>query len=80
MRHDAIRIAVDIPDTIYRRLKEKADAGGCSVHHLILVGIKAVLLERRHPRTKRVRFPLIVSKGPKVKLASEQIYERVEFP
>ena len=42
-------------------------------------GAKSVLLEGKRPRSKTVRFPLIVSKGPKVDLTNEQICEHVEF-
>jgi hypothetical protein len=31
-------------------------------------------------RPKKVRFPLIVSKGLKVNVTNRQIYEHVEFP
>ena len=80
MKSEAVRTTVDIPISLYRRLKEQAAAQGRSVRELILVGVQATLLEPKRPRTKRVRFPLIVSKGPKVNLTNEQIYERVEFP
>ncbi len=80
MKSETVRTTVDIPAPLYRRLKEQAAAQGRSVRELILVGVKTTLLESRRPRTKRVRFPLIVSKGPKVNLSNEQIYERVEFP
>ena len=80
MKSEAVRTTVDIPAPLYRRLKEQAAAQGRSVRELILVGVKTTLLEGRRPRTKRIRFPLIVSKGPKVNLSNEQIYERVEFP
>ena len=80
MKPEAIRTTVDIPASLYRRLKEQAAAQGRSVRELILAGVKITLLEGKRPRTKRVRFPLIVSKGPKVDLTNEQIYERIEFP
>ena len=80
MKSEAIRTTVDIPASLYRRLKEQAAAQGRSVRELILMGVKATLLQGKHPRTKRVRFPLIVSKGRKVELTNEQIYERIEFP
>ncbi len=35
---------------------------------------------QRKSRGKRVRFPLIRSTGPKVKLTNEKMYEHVEFP
>jgi len=71
---------VDIPVSLYRKLKEQAAAQGRSVRELILAGVRATLLDGKRPRAKRVRFPLIVSKGPKVDLTNERIYERVEFP
>jgi hypothetical protein len=35
---------------------------------------------RRAARPKKVKFPLITSKGPKVNVTNERIYEHVEFP
>jgi hypothetical protein len=80
MKPKVIRTTVDIPAPLYRRLKDQADAQGRSVRELILEGANSTLLERKRPRTKRVRFPLIVSEGPKVNLTNQQIYARVEFP
>ncbi len=80
MKPEAVRTTVDIPISLYRKLKEQAAAQGRSVREIILAGVKTSLLEGKRPRAKRVRFPLIVSNGPKVDLTSEQIYEHVEFP
>ena len=80
MKHDSIRTTVDIPVPLYRKLKAQAAAKGHSVRELILAGVRSVLLEGRRPRPKKVQFPLIVSKGPKVDVTNEQIYEHVEFP
>jgi hypothetical protein len=80
MKQEAVRTTVDIPASLYRKLKEQAAAQGRSVRELILAGVRTTLLEGKRPRAKRVRFPLIVSKGPKVDLTNEQIYEHVEFP
>jgi hypothetical protein len=80
MKQEAVRTTVDIPVSLYRKLKEQAAAQGRSVRELILAGVRTTLLEGKRPRAKRVRFPLIVSKGPKVDLTNEQIYEHVEFP
>jgi len=80
MKQETIRTTVDIPVPLYRKLKERAAAGGHSVRELVLAGVKTVLLEGRRPRARRVQFPLIVSKGPKVNVTNEQIYEHVEFP
>jgi hypothetical protein len=80
MKHDSVRTTVDIPAPLYRKLKEQAAAQGRSVRELILSGVRSVLLQGQRPRPKRVQFPLIVSKGPKVDVTNEQIYEYVEFP
>jgi hypothetical protein len=80
MKQDCIRTTVDIPAPLYRRLKAQAAAKGRSVRELVLAGVQSVLLQAQRPRRKRVRFPLIVSPGPKVDLTNDQIYEHVEFP
>jgi hypothetical protein len=80
MKPETVRTTVDIPAPLYRKLKQRAAAQGRSIRELILAGVKSTLVEAKRPNAKRVRFPLIHSKGPKVRLTNEQIYERVEFP
>ena len=80
MKKQAVRTTVDIPVSLYRRLKAQAAARGRSVRELILLGVRVTLAEGKRPRSRRVKFPLIVSVGPKVDLTNEQIYEHVEFP
>jgi hypothetical protein len=80
MRQDSVRTTVDIPAPLYRKLKEQAAAQGQSVRELVLAGVKSVVLQGHRPRRMKVRFPLIVSKGPKIDVTNEQIYEHVEFP
>jgi hypothetical protein len=80
MKRESVRTTVDIPTSIYRQLKEQAAAQGRPTRALILSGIEKVLLRSQRPRPRRVHFPLIHSKGPKVNLTNEQIYEYVEFP
>jgi hypothetical protein len=80
MRRQAVRTTVDIPTPLYRKLKAKAAAQGRSVRELILLGVRVTLAEGKRPRSRRVKFPLIVSDGPKVDLTNEQIYEHIEFP
>lgn len=79
MKTESVRTTVDIPVTLYRKLKEQAAAQGRSVRELILAGIKNSLLPRQRKR-RRVQFPLIKSTGHKIDLTNEQIYEYVEFP
>jgi hypothetical protein len=80
MKAASVRTTVDIPTQMYRRLKEQAAAKGRPARELILAGIEKVLLHGQRPQPRRVQFPLIRSKGPKVALTNEQIYEHVEFP
>jgi len=80
MKRQAVRTTVDIPASLYRKLKAKAAAQGRSVRELILLGVRVTLAEGKRPRSRRVKFPLIVSEGPKVDLTNEQIYEHLEFP
>ena len=80
MKPESIRTTVDIPAPLYRKLKEHAAAQGRSIRELLLTGARSVLLQEQRPRPKRVRFPLIVSEGPKIELSNDQIYEHVEFP
>ena len=79
MKPESIRTTVDIPAPLYRKLRARAAARGGSIRKLILAGVRNVLVEGRRPRSRRVRFPLIVSEGPKVHLTNKQIYEHVEF-
>ena len=80
MKQQSVRPTVDIPAPLYRKLKEQAAVRGHSIRELVLAGVKSVLLQGQRPRPRRVRFPLIVSEGPKVNLTNKQIYEHVKFP
>lgn len=80
MKRQAVRTTVDIPAALYQRLKAQAAAQGRSVRELILLGVRVTLAEGKRPRSKRVKFPLIVSDGPKVDLTNEHIYEHLGFP
>lgn len=80
MGKNAVRTTVDIPAPVYRRLKEQAAGRGSSVRDLVMQGIEGVLLHPQRPKRKPVKFPLIESKGPKVKLTNERLYELIEFP
>ena len=80
MKPESVRTTVDIPAPLYRKLKEQAAARGSSVRELVLAGVRVILLKSQRPKPKKAQFPLIRSKGPKVNLTNEQIYEHVEFP
>ena len=80
MKQESVRTTVDIPASLYRKLKQQAATQGRSVRQLVLAGVQSVLMEGKRPRSRRPRLPLIVSKGPKVDLTNEQIYGHIEFP
>jgi hypothetical protein len=80
MPTETVRTTIDIPAPIYRKLKEQAVQQGCSVRDLVTRGIDQVLLKPHRPKKRRVVFPLIRSKGPKVSLTNKQLYELIEFP
>ena len=80
MPKDAIRTTVDIPASVYRKLKEQSARQGCSVRDLLLRGAERVLLNPQRPSRAAVRFPLLDSKGPKVELTNQRLYELIEFP
>ena len=80
MKRESVRTTVDIPASMYRQLKEQAATQGRPVRALILAGIEKILLRSQRPRPRRVHFPLIHSKGPKVSLTNERIYRLVAFP
>ena len=80
VKPQSVRTTVDIPAPLYRKLKEQAAEKGTSVRKLVLDGIRTILLADRQSHHKKVRFPLISSKGAKVELSNQQMYEHVEFP
>ena len=77
---ETVRTTIDIPAPVYRKLKEQAARQGCSVRELVTRGIDQVLLKAEPARGRRVVFPLIRSKGPKVNLTNKELYELIEFP
>jgi len=76
-----VRTTVDIPDTIYRRLKSRAASEGSSVKELILRGAQEVLKAKPRKRGSRIKFPIIASKEPgTLELDNERIFEIISFP
>ncbi len=71
MKEQVIRTIVDIPASLFRKLKEQAAAQGRSVRELILLGVRVTLIEGKRP------FPSSPQMGQE---SSEQIYEHIEFP
>jgi len=80
MKAESVRTTVDIPAPLYRKLKQHAAANGRSIRELVVAGVQNMLAEGQRAPSRRVRFPLIVSRGRKVNVTNRQIYNHVEFP
>jgi hypothetical protein len=77
-----MRTTIDIPASLYQRLKARAANEGSSAKRLILRGVEQVLREKRaaHSR-KRIKLPLVASKRPgTVRLDNARIYDIISFP
>ena len=76
-----MRTTVDIPDPIYRRLKNRASREGSSAKELILRGVQRVLKDRQRKSRRRVKLPIIRSKRPgTLDLDNDKIFEIISFP
>ena len=80
MKKKSVRITLDLPASLDRQLEKHAAATSKSVRELLLEAVKRVASGSIPPDSKRVRFPLIGSDGPKIDVTNEKIYELVEFP
>lgn len=78
-----MRVAVDIPDAMYRQLKSGARRSGYTVQQLVLRVIEAELSNARvatPKKKKRIKLPLVESKHPGwLKLDNKKIQE-ILFP
>lgn len=76
-----MRTTVDIPDSMYRRLKSAAALRGCSIKDLVLRGVRAELhAQARKRQHKKAKLPIIDSKRPGwLKLNNQRINE-ILFP
>ena len=76
-----MRTTVDIPDSVYRRLKSRAAQEGRSAKELILQGVEQVLDKPSQKKKKRIELPLVRSKQPgTLELDNERIFEIISFP
>ncbi|HET9283171.1 MAG TPA: hypothetical protein VFR24_14520 [Candidatus Angelobacter sp.] len=76
-----MRTTVDIPNTMYRRLKSAAALRGCSIKELVLRGVRAELQAQAGKRKhKTIKLPIIASRRPGwLKLNNRKINE-ILFP
>jgi mRNA-degrading endonuclease RelE of RelBE toxin-antitoxin system len=76
-----MRTTVDIPDTLYRKLKSRAARERRSVKDLILRSVEDELEPHRKKAKRRISLPLIRSKRPgTVRLDNAKIFEIIPFP
>jgi hypothetical protein len=77
-----MRTTIDIPASLYQRLKARAANEGSSAKKLILRGVERVLREKRTASSgKRIKLPLVNSKRPgTVRLDNARIYDVISFP
>jgi hypothetical protein len=75
-----VRTTIDIPDTMYRKLKSRAAAQGRSVKELILEGVEREF-HHENRQKKRIKLPIVRSKEPgTLDLTNEEIYGLIPFP
>lgn len=76
-----MRTTVDIPDTLYRRLKSAAALLGCSVKDLVLRGVQTELLAvEKKRKKKRVKLPIFDSKRPGSLDLTNSMINEILFP
>ena len=84
MSQPTVRISIDIPVDLHRRLYEAAARKDCSARQLILLSIERSVEETESQHLHRrlsLDPPLISADGRKpFDLTNEQIYELLEFP
>jgi hypothetical protein len=83
MKGATIRISIDLPHDLHRRLHEAAVRKGCSARKLILAGIERVVEENQTSRPgHRLSLdpPLIRPAGRQIGIANEEAYRLIELP
>ena len=83
MADQTVRISLDIPADLHRKLKRAAASIGYSARQLILRSIeKAVEEEPQRPicRLDLRNHPIVSMRGEPFDLTNEAIYALIEFP
>lgn len=76
-----MRTTIDIPDSMYRRLKARAATEGRPAKALILEGVERVLGSSSAKPGNRVSVPIVRSKHPgTLRLDNARIYDVISFP
>ncbi len=76
-----MRITLDIPDVLYRRLKAEAAREKLSVKELILQSVEHDLRSQSKKKGRRVTLPLVPSKrSGSLDINNYKIYDLISFP
>jgi hypothetical protein len=78
-----VRISIEIPRDLHRRLRAAAERKGCSVRKLVLASMERAVEEDRLAMPARrlsLDQPLIRPAGRRIDLAEEKIYELIQLP
>ena len=76
-----MRTTIDIPDTLYRKLRARAAREGRTAKALILQGVERVLSTSEPTTTRKVKLPLVSSRRPgTLRLDNARIYDVISFP
>jgi hypothetical protein len=76
-----MRTTIDIPDTLYRRIKARAASEGRTAKALILQAVEQTLTSRSAGHGRPVTLPIVRSKRPgTMRLDNARIYDVISFP
>jgi hypothetical protein len=76
-----MRMTIEIPDALYRRLKPRAAREQIPVNVLILRGVEHALKGEAPAPGRRVSLPLVRSKRPgSRRIDNARIYDVISFP
>jgi hypothetical protein len=77
-----MRIPIDIPVTLFHRLKARAAIAGTSAKKLIFGAVEQVFGKKRTVSSrKRIKLPRVTSKRPgTVRLGNARICDIISFP
>jgi hypothetical protein len=76
-----MKIAIAIPDFIYKQLRKRAAQESITISDLVVRAIEQYLGESATRPRRRVKLPIVRSKRPgKLKIDSTKIYELIGLP
>ncbi len=76
-----MRTTIDIPDTLYRRIKARAATEGKPAKALILQAVEQALAPGNPVSGRPVKLPIVRSKRPgSMQLDNACIYDVISFP